>query len=446
MNILHYTLGLLPYRSGGLTKYSSDLMTAQSSKKEDHVSLLYPGDFSLFTRKRHIIKNKPYGKVDVYEIKNSSIVPLLYGIRFPTSIIQDKNILSTEKLQEFYNQIQPDIFHIHTLMGLPYELLVFLKEKSVKIVFSTHDYFGLCPKVNFIDYLGNVCNEPSPYKCARCNSDAPNNVFLRIRNFKCLSRLKKHVSRQPLPTPQKNQPVSCDNSFKATEYEELTKYYANIYALIDMFHFNSSVSQQIYTSFISRISRSVILPISHATLVDKRAEKHFNPSLIRFGFIGNLSVYKGFPIIKNVLMKLKKEKFDNWKLYAWGSQNGIDKDCNRILYSGKYTSNQLSDIFSDMDLLIVPSLCYETFGLVVLEALSHGVPVLVSSTVGAKDIVKKYAPNFIFDTPDSLVDKLREVLNTPRILEDYNKVIINKKEDFSFDKHVNKISMLYRTL
>ena len=29
MKILHYTLGLSPYRSGGLTKYTQDLILAQ---------------------------------------------------------------------------------------------------------------------------------------------------------------------------------------------------------------------------------------------------------------------------------------------------------------------------------------------------------------------------------------------------------------------------------
>ena len=39
------------------------------------------------------------------------------------------------------------------------------------------------------------------------------------------------------------------------------------------------------------------------------------------------------------------------------------------------------------DLLVAPSIWYETFGFTVLEALSYGVPVIVSDHVGAKDIV-----------------------------------------------------------
>ena len=104
MRILHYTLGLFPYRSGGLTRYTSDLMQAQSKKPEDQISLLYPGDISLINTKRHIARRCSYGKVKVYEIKNPSIVPLLHGVKSPTCITRNKNTLSEEKLEWFYLQ------------------------------------------------------------------------------------------------------------------------------------------------------------------------------------------------------------------------------------------------------------------------------------------------------------------------------------------------------
>ena len=44
---------------------------------------------------------------------------------------------------------------------------------------------------------------------------------------------------------------------------------------------------------------------------------------------------------------------------------------------------------SNTDVLIAPSVGYDTFGFTVLEALSYGIPVIVSDHVGAKDIVGK---------------------------------------------------------
>lgn len=53
----------------------------------------------------------------------------------------------------------------------------------------------------------------------------------------------------------------------------------------------------------------------------------------------------------------------------------------------RYDYSQLSKIFDETDLLIVPSIWYETFGYTVLEALSFGTPVLVSGSVGAREVI-----------------------------------------------------------
>ena len=52
---------------------------------------------------------------------------------------------------------------------------------------------------------------------------------------------------------------------------------------------------------------------------------------------------------------------------------------------------ELEAVFAETDLLVVPSICPETFGYVVLEALSCGVPVLLSGNVGARDILAQGA-------------------------------------------------------
>ena len=52
-----------------------------------------------------------------------------------------------------------------------------------------------------------------------------------------------------------------------------------------------------------------------------------------------------------------------------------------------FTQSDLPEIMSNTDVLVAPSIWYETFGFTVLEALSFGIPVIVSDHVGAKDIV-----------------------------------------------------------
>jgi D-inositol-3-phosphate glycosyltransferase len=78
---------------------------------------------------------------------------------------------------------------------------------------------------------------------------------------------------------------------------------------------------------------------------------------------------------------------------------------NQIVFLGSKNQSELKKYYSTADALIVPSL-YESFGLVVLEALACGTPVLVSQIGKMKTIVKEGRNGFCFmpNSPDSLLD------------------------------------------
>ncbi|MCK4931340.1 MAG: glycosyltransferase [Candidatus Aminicenantes bacterium] len=76
---------------------------------------------------------------------------------------------------------------------------------------------------------------------------------------------------------------------------------------------------------------------------------------------------------------------------------------DKVVFLGSKSQSELKKYYSKADALIVPSL-YESFGLVVLEALACGTPVLVSQIGKMRTIVKEGRNGFCFlpDSPDSL--------------------------------------------
>ncbi|MEE9501349.1 MAG: glycosyltransferase [Candidatus Aminicenantaceae bacterium] len=78
---------------------------------------------------------------------------------------------------------------------------------------------------------------------------------------------------------------------------------------------------------------------------------------------------------------------------------------DKVVFLGSKSQSELKKYYSKADALIVPSL-YESFGLVVLEALACGTPVLVSQIGKMRTIVKEGRNGFCFlpDSPDSLSD------------------------------------------
>lgn len=178
MRILHYTLGIYPERTGGLNRYATDLIKEQMNEHE--VSVLMPGVWRPWLKDCYVSKCKIADKIKTYCLVNALPQPLLYGVRRPSDFIGQH--ISKKSFENFYKEVKPEILHLHTLMGMPKEALRFFKEKGVKIVYTSHDYFGICPKVNLINEKFELCQGPSAERCERCNVNAPSTLYLRMRS------------------------------------------------------------------------------------------------------------------------------------------------------------------------------------------------------------------------------------------------------------------------
>lgn len=436
MRILHYTLGLSPYRSGGLTRYATDLMNEQV-RQGHKVNLLYPGGVDL---KRHTtIKKRTNVKgVQTYEILNPLPVPLYHGVKTPKDFIDDDN---SKIYSNFLDLIKPDTFHVHTLMGVSRELLKQAREKHIWIVFTTHDFYGLCLKSTFIDIENKLCPGPLPLRCAWCNQDAKSTQFLRFRNQPIVIWLKNYLHRSY--TEKEVGKLMPIDSFanRNKEYGTQLRYYKALLSYMDVFHFNSVVSKDIYMRNLGKV-HGMVIPISNFLIRDNRKKGFSCGKTLKMIFVGHTNAFKGFPLLKSVLLELQQY---NWRLEVWGGREGIDADTDKIAYKGRYTKGDLKMIYTDCTIAMVPSQCYETFSFVTLEALSYGVPVLVSDHVGAKSIVAEYDSNFIFSSRDDLKAKLMAVMKDRQSLMDFHDKILNLPWKHDIVEHCKElINKLYK--
>lgn len=130
----------------------------------------------------------------------------------------------------------------------------------------------------------------------------------------------------------------------------------------------------------------------------------------RFLYVGRLSVEKN---LKMLIDAFGQSKFSNLNLSIVG--DGPDYKYLKSLSSQNITfvnhiaNSSIGLIYRDSDILILPSIS-EPWGLVVDEALRHGLPVLVSSKVGSSiDLVVNNDAGLIFD-PLS-IDSLSKQIN-----------------------------------
>lgn len=108
---------------------------------------------------------------------------------------------------------------------------------------------------------------------------------------------------------------------------------------------------------------------------------------------------------------------------------------DKIIFLGSKEQNELKKYYSAADALIVPSL-YESFGLVVVEALSCGTPVLVTQIGKLKTIVKEKKNGFSFrpNDTDSLSRCLEHFCSHKDSLWGREKIRADVIQKFSWEK------------
>jgi glycosyltransferase involved in cell wall biosynthesis len=165
-------------------------------------------------------------------------------------------------------------------------------------------------------------------------------------------------------------------------------------------------------------ARQVILPFP---LFDDRntpppVPRDFPEPGFRIGFLGRLHPKKNVDILLKTLALLP----DHFTLTIGGdgppalraSLESLALDLrisNRVVWKGFVAADTKDDFFSEIDMLVMPSV-FESFGIVAAEAMMRGVPVIVSPTTGAAEIITTNGGGVVVEAADaSLAGALRSL-------------------------------------
>lgn len=445
MKVLHYLFGLPPVRTGGLPQYAIDLMHGEQQLGMD-VSMLVPGPIQVNGEKKvRIQKRRKWQKIDCYRIVNPLYIPNAYGMREPKEFMKPVDI---SIYKSWLKKITVDIVHIHSFMGLHCEFIQAARILNIPIVYTTHDFFGLCPKTDLL-VGNNICNGKDWTLCVQCSRNAyslkrlwmeQTALYKFYLNSKLLTTLFRKINSY-----KKHSQLPCSESYIQSQTQEdyklLKKYYIKMFMGISFFHYNSWQTKEIFDSFIGVRNGKVVL-ITNNSISDQRV-KRFYGKVLRIGYLGSTMHLKGYDFLKSVLQELYNKGNSDFILNVYTPFK--DTSDEFIHWHKPYNKDQLSMVFDNIDVLAVPSLCNETFGMVVPEALSYGVPVIVSERVGAKALLEAWPETGIICklSFDDWYKQLHKIYNNREILDKFNENILKYNISFSFSSHIDEIKKIY---
>lgn len=140
--------------------------------------------------------------------------------------------------------------------------------------------------------------------------------------------------------------------------------------------------------------------------------------IFRFGFVGRLQAEKNVRLLAEIEKKLFEAGKEDFKflIVGEGDERGwLEKNMKSAEFTGFLAGEDLARAYANMDVFVFPSET-ETFGNVVQEANSSGVPAIVSDKGGPKFVVKEDETGFVAKNAEDFAKYSIALLDNPEKL------------------------------
>lgn len=146
----------------------------------------------------------------------------------------------------------------------------------------------------------------------------------------------------------------------------------------------------------------------------------YDKQRLKIGYVSRIDRGKGWDVFIDAIDMLK-DKYNELTVEIAGGGPEVQKmmkkisDCklSEISYRGPIAHDELPAFYQTLDLFVFPTLLRESLGLVGLEAMACGIPVIGSNIGGLTDYIKDGYNGFLFSPGDAkeLSDKIRIYMN-----------------------------------
>ncbi|MGQ9846579.1 MAG: glycosyltransferase [Bacteroidales bacterium] len=383
MRILFIIHSYPPLTKGGAELYTSWVI--DELKREHEISLFGPMQSK---------KN---------EIKISDVKMFFFKTRYSVSAydrypvchygsIKDKRteILFIRTIKE----CNPDVIHFQHIAKMPFSLIRIAKQQKIPIVVTLHDFWYLCPRIHFY----NGCNE---------NCESSNH------GTRCITCLRKITDIKQII--KKRMEKFC---FLRRPNVNFFKYrYQYAVASLNMADAIIAPSKFVRERYIEEgvdADKIEILPFGIMPVTRSKLPR----DQINLGYIGTIKPHKG---CQDLLEAFRLLRSNRAMLHIFGSGdlkwlknflNPAKKDL--VVFHGDFDHAQKNDVYKMIDIIIIPSRCYETYSFVAHEAIASGIPVIAPRHSVFCEIIEDGKNGFLFEpfNVNSLASKIEHAIST----------------------------------
>lgn len=299
------------------------------------------------------------------------------------------------------DSFKPDLVHVHHLTGLSSTIVEEVKLRKLPLVMTLHDYWMVCPRGQRMTSDLELCEDVDREKCYRCLGSLWGHIFHDRGSERTVVDIRGRLSPAVL-----------------AEWDRHTAYILN---LCDLLIAPSEFHRERMLDFPLDPERIIAVPHSLPWFSQETARPASRPPR-RIGFLGSVSPVKGVHVLIEAFLKLDRSDLE---LHIHGAESPVHGDDSykkrlrglaggdpRIHFRGPYGIEEVPGILADLDVLVAPSVWWESFCLTIREAMLAGVPVVASDHGAMREALDGEEDGLLFrpGDPEDLARVLTRLL------------------------------------
>ncbi|MCP3919703.1 MAG: glycosyltransferase [bacterium] len=331
-----------------------------------------------------------------------------------------------EAFRRVLHDERPDLVHFQHLIHTSVGLVDIAKSFGLATVITCHDYWALCARVQLIRPGGERCEGNRGSGCFLCVKEKQLAHIERAHahDTNCgelVEAFALHVERSNAWGWLKNRVL--DYRF-VRERERLVP---AAYAACDLQISPSRFLRDRYLASGAFDPQRFLfsdngMRTDHVEALEKRPDR---AGSIRFGFVGSLVWYKGGEVMVRAMARLTGERCVLNVYGTWDPENDphhaelAELATDNVEFRGRFDNARLSDVYAEIDVLVVPSIWFENSPITIHEAFLTNTPVLASDIGGMAEFVRDGVDGLHFKTGDDadLAAKMLRFIREEDLLE-----------------------------
>jgi phosphatidylinositol alpha-mannosyltransferase len=182
--------------------------------------------------------------------------------------------------------------------------------------------------------------------------------------------------------------------------------------------------------------------------------KKFQDGKINILFVGRIEKRKGLIYLLRAY-KILEKKFNNIRLIVVGEGElkekaeewTRDNHLKEVHFEGKKVGKELASYFATCDIFCAPSIFGESFGIIILEAMASGLPVVGFANRGYSEFLKgKKGEDFLVVSRNykNLAKKLEILIENKKLRKEVSKWGITEAKKYSWSKISSQVLDFYK--